>query len=140
LLDKARVLVVEDDEGIRMTLEDLLASEGCAVESRSDGPSGEAAARSGGYDIVLLDLMLPGIAAQLHDAAIVARVAPGDGVDGDQIAAHGNFRLVIHLQPDIALSLAGGHVVARHAAGLKVRVGQRGNGAQTRRKDVRANT
>ena len=75
MLDKARVLVVEDDEGIRMTLEDLLASEGCAVESRSDVPSGAAAARSGGYDIVLLDLMLPGrdglaVCANLRDAGV----------------------------------------------------------------------
>jgi DNA-binding response OmpR family regulator len=75
MLDKARVLVVEDDEGIRMTLEDMLASEGCVVESRPDGPSGEAAARSGGYDIVLLDLMLPGrdglaVCANLRDSGI----------------------------------------------------------------------
>jgi two-component system, OmpR family, alkaline phosphatase synthesis response regulator PhoP len=75
MLDKVRVLVVEDDEGIRMTLEDMLASEGCVVESRPDGPSGEAAARSGGYDIVLLDLMLPGrdglaVCANLRDSGI----------------------------------------------------------------------
>ena len=56
-------------------------------------------------------------------AAVVARVAPGDGADGDQIAAHGHFHLVIHLQADIALALAGGHIVAGHAAGLKARVG-----------------
>jgi two-component system, OmpR family, alkaline phosphatase synthesis response regulator PhoP len=56
----AKVLVVEDDEGIRMTLEDMLAAEGCRVDSRADGISGEAAARSGGYDIILLDLMMPG--------------------------------------------------------------------------------
>jgi two-component system, OmpR family, alkaline phosphatase synthesis response regulator PhoP len=60
MLDKARVLIVEDDEGIRMTLEDLLAGEGSVVDSRADGPSGEAAARSGAYDLILLDLMLPG--------------------------------------------------------------------------------
>jgi DNA-binding response OmpR family regulator len=75
MLDKARVLVVEDDAGIRMTLEDMLAAEGCVVESRPDGLSGEAAARSGGYDIILLDLMLPGrdglaICANLRDAGI----------------------------------------------------------------------
>jgi DNA-binding response OmpR family regulator len=60
MLDKAKVLVVEDDEGIRMTLGDMLASQGCVVDARPDGISGEAAARSGSYDIVLLDLMLPG--------------------------------------------------------------------------------
>jgi DNA-binding response OmpR family regulator len=75
LLDKARVLLVEDEAGIRMALEDMLASEGCAVESRPDGPSGEAAARSGGYDIILLDLMLPGrdglaVCKNLRDAGV----------------------------------------------------------------------
>jgi two-component system, OmpR family, alkaline phosphatase synthesis response regulator PhoP len=60
MLDEVRVLVVEDDDGIRMTLGDMLAAEGCVVQSRADGLSGETEARSGGYDIILLDLMLPG--------------------------------------------------------------------------------
>ena len=47
MFDRTRVLVVEDESGIRMTLEDMLTAEGCVVETRSDGPSGEAAARSG---------------------------------------------------------------------------------------------
>ena len=75
MLDKTRVLVVEDDAGIRMTLEDMLAAEGCVVETRPDGPSGEAAARSGCHDIVLLDLMLPGrdglaVCKNLRDAGL----------------------------------------------------------------------
>jgi DNA-binding response OmpR family regulator len=60
MLDSARVLVVEDEAGIRMTLEDRLAAEGCVVVTRPDGVSGEIAALSGGFDIILLDLMLPG--------------------------------------------------------------------------------
>jgi len=75
MLDKARVLIVEDDAGIRMTLEDLLASEGCLVDSRPDGPSGEAAARSGGYDLILLDLMLPG-----RDGLAVCADLRGSGI------------------------------------------------------------
>ena len=75
MFDKARVLVVEDDDGIRMTLEDMLAAEGCVVDTRPDGPSGEAAARSGGYDIVLLDLMLPG-----RDGLAVCRNLRADGL------------------------------------------------------------
>jgi DNA-binding response OmpR family regulator len=60
MFDNTHVLVVEDDAGIRMTLTDLLVAEGCVVEARPDGPSGEAAARTGEFDIILLDLMLPG--------------------------------------------------------------------------------
>jgi two-component system, OmpR family, alkaline phosphatase synthesis response regulator PhoP len=79
MLDKARVLVVEDEAGIRMTLEDMLAAEGCVVQTRPDGPSGEAAARSGGYDIILLDLMLPGrdglaVCANLREAGVATPV------------------------------------------------------------------
>jgi DNA-binding response OmpR family regulator len=60
MLDSVKVLLIEDDPGIRMTLEDRLAAEGCSVSSRGDGLSGESAARTGEFDIVLLDLMLPG--------------------------------------------------------------------------------
>ncbi len=75
MFDRTRVLVVEDEAGIRMTLEDMLTAEGCVVETRGDGPSGEAAARSGGHDIILLDLMLPGrdgldVCANLRDSGV----------------------------------------------------------------------
>ena len=57
---KPRVLLVEDEAGLRMTLSDRLASEGYEVETASDGPSGEAMAAGGAYDVILLDIMLPG--------------------------------------------------------------------------------
>jgi len=60
MFDNTHVLVIEDDAGIRMTLTDLLAAEGCTVDAKPDGPSGEVAARTGEFDIILLDLMLPG--------------------------------------------------------------------------------
>jgi DNA-binding response OmpR family regulator len=54
-----RVLVVEDEPGIALTLEDGLAAEGYAVTVAPDGVRGEAAARTGGHDLLVLDLMLP---------------------------------------------------------------------------------
>jgi DNA-binding response OmpR family regulator len=71
----ARVLIIEDEAGIRLTLGDRLAAEGCSVDFREDGPSGEDAALAGGYDIVLLDLMLPGrdgldVCARLREAGV----------------------------------------------------------------------
>jgi DNA-binding response OmpR family regulator len=90
----ARVLVVEDEAGIRMTLGDRLVAEGCIVDFREDGISGEEAALAGGYDIVLLDLMLPKrdgleVCARLRNSGnalpilmLTARGAAQDIVDG----------------------------------------------------------
>jgi two-component system alkaline phosphatase synthesis response regulator PhoP len=54
-----RVLLVEDEPGLILTLTDRLHSEGFDVESASDGKSGFAKALEGGYDLIILDVMLP---------------------------------------------------------------------------------
>jgi two-component system alkaline phosphatase synthesis response regulator PhoP len=56
----SRILLVEDEPGLVLTLSDLLASEGYTVESASDGPSGLRRASSENFDLILLDVMLPG--------------------------------------------------------------------------------
>ena len=56
----ARILLVEDEPGLQLTLSDLLATEGYAVETAGDGPSGLAKALRTAYDLILLDVMLPG--------------------------------------------------------------------------------
>ncbi len=55
----ARILVVEDDEVIRMTLGDRLEAEGYAVEFAVDGEEGLHKALRKQSDLVLLDVMLP---------------------------------------------------------------------------------
>jgi two-component system alkaline phosphatase synthesis response regulator PhoP len=54
-----RLLLVEDEAGLRLTLTDRLGSEGYRVETASDGEAGLAQASSGGYDLIVLDVMLP---------------------------------------------------------------------------------
>jgi two-component system alkaline phosphatase synthesis response regulator PhoP len=54
-----RVLLVEDEAGLRLTLSDRLRSEGYAVETASDGEAGLAHATGAGYDLIVLDVMLP---------------------------------------------------------------------------------
>ncbi len=54
-----KILIVEDDEVIRMTLGDRLKSEGYVVELAPDGGEGLRKAVAGGYDLVILDIMLP---------------------------------------------------------------------------------
>jgi two-component system alkaline phosphatase synthesis response regulator PhoP len=54
-----RILLVEDEPGLVMTLSDRLEGEGYSVESATDGESGLAKASTGNYDLILLDVMLP---------------------------------------------------------------------------------
>src|SRR5690242_18277789 len=55
----ARILVAEDEPGIAMALEDDLTMEGYDVEVAGDGELASRRAREGGFDLVLLDIMLP---------------------------------------------------------------------------------
>ncbi len=56
-----RILVVEDEESILMALEDDLTLEGYDVTGVMDGAEGLAAAKAGDYDLIILDIMLPGM-------------------------------------------------------------------------------
>lgn len=56
----SRILLVEDEPGLVLTLSDLLGGEGYEVESALDGPSGLAKAAGGEFDLIILDVMLPG--------------------------------------------------------------------------------
>jgi two-component system, OmpR family, alkaline phosphatase synthesis response regulator PhoP len=54
-----RILLVEDEPGLRLTLSGRLASEGHLVEQATDGETGLARASSESFDLVVLDVMLP---------------------------------------------------------------------------------
>ena len=53
------ILLVEDEEALRMTLGDLLRSEGYAVDFAVDGDEGFEKAENLPYDIIILDVSLP---------------------------------------------------------------------------------
>lgn len=55
-----RILVVEDEPGIALGLEDDLKLEGYDVEVVGDGAAASRRAREGAFDLILLDVMLPG--------------------------------------------------------------------------------
>lgn len=57
---RANILVVEDDPAILRGLCDVLVFNGYAATGVADGEAGCRAALEGGYDLVLLDVMLPG--------------------------------------------------------------------------------
>ncbi|HWA00177.1 MAG TPA: response regulator transcription factor [Caulobacterales bacterium] len=54
-----RVLLVEDDADMAKTLSSSLRDDDHEVELASDGEAGEQLALSGGYDVIVLDRMLP---------------------------------------------------------------------------------
>lgn len=56
-----RILVVEDEEGLAESLRRGLSADGHWVDIAHDGHRGLDLARTGSYDAVLLDLMLPGL-------------------------------------------------------------------------------
>ena len=57
----ARVLLVEDDQNIRELVELHLHLEGLTVVSRADGNEALALTRTETFDLIVLDLMLPGL-------------------------------------------------------------------------------
>ncbi len=54
-----RILLVEDEPGLVLTLRDRLTREGYSVDASSDGESGLERAAREAFDLVLLDVMLP---------------------------------------------------------------------------------
>ena len=56
-----RILVVEDEEAIRTGLIDVLVFHGYEADSASTGPEGLDKALTGTFDLILLDIMLPGM-------------------------------------------------------------------------------
>src|SRR5690349_24006013 len=55
----SRILLIEDEPGLVMTVTDLLEAEGYQVEAAGDGEAGLAKASKGGFDVIILDVMLP---------------------------------------------------------------------------------
>ena len=56
---RPRVLVIDDDPGVREVVHLLLASFGCDCQTAADGTSGLTHFDEGGWDLVLTDLAMP---------------------------------------------------------------------------------
>ena len=71
-----RILLVEDEPGLVMTLEDRLKAEGYRVDSEGDGDRALEKALSEPFDLIILDVMLPG-----RDGFDICRELRKDGVE-----------------------------------------------------------
>lgn len=58
---KTRILIVEDETAIRTGLVDVFVYHGFEVDTAAEGPEGLNKALSGTFDLILLDIMLPGM-------------------------------------------------------------------------------
>jgi len=56
----SRILLVEDEPGLRLTVSDLLTAEGYQVETAVDGPTGLKMGGNRELELIILDVMLPG--------------------------------------------------------------------------------
>lgn len=66
----AKILIVEDEEKIARFVELELKHEGYAVEKAADGRTGLDLALCGGFDLILLDIMLP----ELNGIEVIRRI------------------------------------------------------------------
>lgn len=88
----ARVLVVDDDPGVRYTLREILASEGLAVDEAADGAEALARFEAQPAALVVTDLRMPGMDGMELLRRLAARSPPPRVV---MITAHGSERQAV---------------------------------------------
>lgn len=84
-----KILVIEDEEGIGSALEYQLEREGYDVTWLQDGEKGLESFRTGGADLIVLDLMLPSMSGEdvcravrkISTVPVIMLTAKGDEVD-----------------------------------------------------------
>ena len=60
-MNARRILIVEDETALAVVVRDYFAAAGMTVDTLSEGTDAVNIALAGGYDLVVLDLMLPGV-------------------------------------------------------------------------------
>ena len=107
---RKRVLVVEDEKHLAEGIRENLEVEGYDVSVELDGPGGLASARDGQFDLILLDVMLPGmdgftVCETLREAGdrtpvlfLTARGAPSDRIRGLEAGGDDYLAKPFHLR------------------------------------------
>lgn len=89
-----RLLMVEDERRLAEVVSAGLTAEGYAVDVAHDGESGLSMARSGDYDVIILDIMLPKlngyqVCSRLREAEVATPVLMLTAKDGEHDEAEG---------------------------------------------------
>ncbi|WP_303909215.1 response regulator transcription factor [Thiohalomonas denitrificans] len=122
-----KILLIDDDEGLCELLDEYLSSEGFEVSSVHDGEAAVARAAEGGWDAVILDVMLPGA----NGFDVLKRIKPELGAPVLMLTARGEDTdtvLGLELGADdyVAKPCSPRVLVARLRALLRRRPGEQG--------------
>jgi two-component system nitrogen regulation response regulator NtrX len=89
-----RILVVDDEPGIRQSLSGVLEDEGYAVETAESGEAALAALPGGEFELVLLDIWLPGIDG-MEVLARIQEIPFGERPVVAMISGHGSIEAAV---------------------------------------------
>lgn len=89
-----QILVVDDEPGVRKALDRGLRAEGMEVTVAADGPTALRLARTGSFDAILLDIMIPGLSGyrvlqELRSDGVATPVLLVSAKDGEVDQADG---------------------------------------------------
>lgn len=70
---RAKILIIDDEPQVRAVLRDFLEAQGHAVVEATDGPAGVARCGAEGFDLVLTDLVMPGMSGWEVATALTRR-------------------------------------------------------------------
>ena len=92
----SKILVIDDDPAVRMTIKLVLEREGHTVELATDGLAGMKAIKAGGIDLLIVDIFMPGMdgietirEVRKHQPALPAIVISGTSLGGPGMRAPG---------------------------------------------------
>jgi len=96
-MSRPRLLLIDDEDAFRETLDKLLTYRGFEVSTASDGAQGMRAVLRGGIEVVVLDVKMPGL----------------DGIE--------TLRELKRIQPDLEVIILTGHLLkSTEQEGLKL--------------------
>ena len=103
-----RTLIIDDEEYVRLVLEQALREEGCPVTAARNGQAGIEALHTGSFDCVITDLRMPGmdgravlkwIAEHQPDVDVIMLTGHGDVKDAVDAIKHGAWDFLIKETP-----------------------------------------